>query len=253
MARVTIDPRYCGPPGSGNGGYTCGLTAQVLGPGPCEVTLTSPPPLGRALDLQARDEEARLTDAGTVVALARRCRLELDLPPAPTYEHARSAAAAFDLARYRRTHAYPTCFTCGPDRDPGDGLGVFAAPAAGPVPYIWPWVPQESYGGTDGRVDERIVWAALDCPGAHAWIHSEPSLTGIVLGRMAAEVRARPSAGDRTVVGAWTLDRQGRKLHSAAALWSESGEALAWSRTTWIVLTEEQRAAFGSALAANPD
>ena len=49
----TIDPRFNGPPGSGNGGYTCGLVAGLLG-GPAEVTLRLPPPLGTPLAWRRR-------------------------------------------------------------------------------------------------------------------------------------------------------------------------------------------------------
>jgi hypothetical protein len=27
---VTVEPRFCGPPDSGNGGYVCGLVADYL-------------------------------------------------------------------------------------------------------------------------------------------------------------------------------------------------------------------------------
>jgi hypothetical protein len=47
-ASITIEARYHGPSGSGNGGYTCGRLAALL-PGPVEVTLRRPPPLDRSL------------------------------------------------------------------------------------------------------------------------------------------------------------------------------------------------------------
>jgi len=42
---VTIERRFCGPPESGNGGYSCGLLAAHVG-GPAEVTLRRSPPRG---------------------------------------------------------------------------------------------------------------------------------------------------------------------------------------------------------------
>jgi hypothetical protein len=44
MEALVIGPRFCGPPGSGNGGYVCGLIAARLG-GQAEITLRAPPPL----------------------------------------------------------------------------------------------------------------------------------------------------------------------------------------------------------------
>src|SRR6185436_9559900 len=52
---LTIDPRYRGPDTSGNGGYTCGLVAAHVA-GDAEVTLRLPPPLGRPLRVEPRDD-----------------------------------------------------------------------------------------------------------------------------------------------------------------------------------------------------
>ena len=41
MAPLVIAPRFCGPPGSGNGGYVCGLIAGRLD-GQGEITLRRP-------------------------------------------------------------------------------------------------------------------------------------------------------------------------------------------------------------------
>ena len=41
---LVIPTRYCGPPGSGNGGYVCGRIAAYAN-GPVTVTLRRPPPL----------------------------------------------------------------------------------------------------------------------------------------------------------------------------------------------------------------
>ena len=49
---IVVDERFCGPPDSANGGYTCGLLAGVL-TGPAQVTLRSPPPSGRALRVES--------------------------------------------------------------------------------------------------------------------------------------------------------------------------------------------------------
>src|SRR2546430_6225723 len=43
---IVIEPRFRGPPDSANGGYTCAMAAQFIDV-PAQVTLRTPPPLGR--------------------------------------------------------------------------------------------------------------------------------------------------------------------------------------------------------------
>jgi len=50
--RVLIIPsRFCGPPGSGNGGYVCGRIAAYVD-GPATVTLRRPTPLGAPMAIE---------------------------------------------------------------------------------------------------------------------------------------------------------------------------------------------------------
>ena len=49
-------------------------------------------------------------------------------PLVPTLEAARAASAGY-IGRSQRVH--PICFTCGPERDEGDGLRVFPGQLAG--------------------------------------------------------------------------------------------------------------------------
>jgi len=48
---IVIERRFHGPPGSGHGGYTCGLVAREM-EGAAQVLLRSPPPLERPLTLE---------------------------------------------------------------------------------------------------------------------------------------------------------------------------------------------------------
>ena len=50
ICTIVIAKRFCGPPTSGNGGYTCALVAQALG-GTAEVTLRKPIPIERELQM----------------------------------------------------------------------------------------------------------------------------------------------------------------------------------------------------------
>lgn len=213
---VAIDPRFNGPPGTANGGYTCGLVAELLGGGPAEVTLRQPPPLGRPL----RWDGARLLDGEELVAEGGPAEVALDVPAPPSFADATAAAGRYPGFE---VHAFPTCYVCGPER--ADGLRIFAGPLEGRRVVAAPWVPAES--------SLRLVWAALDCPGAIAvgW-----DARGVfVLGRMAALVDAVPEPGERCVVTAWPLGEDGRKLHAGTALHGEDGRLLGRARQTWIL------------------
>jgi hypothetical protein len=222
VTAVTIDPRFNGPPGSANGGYTCGVLAQLLG-GRAEVTLRRPPPLGRPLEADRVDGSVRLLDGDAVVAEAVSVDLALE-SPAPvdreTAEHASRRYPGF------QRHAFPTCFVCGPARAEGDGLRIFAGPVPGRDIFAAPWEPPDD-------VDEALVWAALDCPGAIAV--GFPDRGETVLGRFAARVDRVPGSREPCVVVAWPLGEEGRKLYAGTALFDATGDLLAVARATWII------------------
>jgi hypothetical protein len=244
VGTITIDERVCGPPGSANGGYTCGLTAEPLGPGAIEVTLRRPPPLGRTLERVTAEGVVELRDADDVVARAVRADAPVPTPGPVSLDDALAGATTFDVGGYRDRHAYPRCFTCGPDREEGDGLRLFPGATERPDVVAWPWTPT-ARDLDGGRIATPVVWAALDCPGGTAWLR-DPELGAIVLGRLTVEVRRRPGAGERLVVGGWTGARVGRKLEAGTALWSATGEILAAGHATWVELTPDQAAAFGA-------
>ena len=221
-----IEGRYHGPPGSGNGGYTCGLLAELVD-APAEVTLRRPPPLDRPLRVERQDRAARLLgDDGELVAEAVSVDLHpLELPEPPDLDAAERAAARYPGFRQ---HAFPTCFVCGPQRSEGDGLRIFAGPVEGRGPLVAaPWTPSAEHMG------HEFVWAALDCPGAIAVGFPERGET--VLGRLAARIHSLPEAGERCVVTAWPLGEDGRKLYAGTALFSADGRLHAWATATWIV------------------
>src|SRR5206468_12550645 len=79
---LTIDPRFNGPPDSGNGGYSCGRLARFVDADAVEVTLRLPPPIGRPMRIEHGDDgAARMLDGDALVAEARPARLPLDAPP----------------------------------------------------------------------------------------------------------------------------------------------------------------------------
>jgi hypothetical protein len=216
---LIIAPRFNGPPASANGGYTCGLLAELVGE-PAEVTLRAPPPLDTAM----RFDGEHLWHGETLVAEARPSELELDVPPPVSHEDAERASRGYPGFA---AHEYPTCFVCGPARD--DGLGVFAGAVDGTGVFAAPWLPPDD-------VSRTLVWAALDCPGAIGvgWDGRGDWL----LGRMTGEVLGVPAPGERCVVVAWPLGHEGRKGFAGTAVY-RGDELLARARQTWIALREE--------------
>jgi hypothetical protein len=190
-----------------------------------------------------------LYDGEDLVSKGRPAALDLDLPDPVSFDEAVNAADGFDVGAYRSGHAFPTCFTCGPDREADDGLRLFPASAGrGDRVIVWPWVPAASLSDASGAVDAAVVWAALDCPSGLAWF-GLPEMTGpIVLARMTAVVYRRPERGERLVAGGWPIEAERRKLHSGSAVWSDEGEVVAANSATWILLSEEQQAAFNVAV-----
>jgi len=210
------------------------------------VSLLAPPPLDRPLTVQMDVAQARLLDGDVVVAIARGAG-EPDSGPVVSAEQAANAAGAFDAKAYATRHAYPTCFTCGPDRESGDGLRLWPGETAIPGVVAWPWIPRESTSDGSGIVDLPIVWAALDCPSGLSWLSGDSELGAIVLGRLNAVIRRRPAIGESLVVTGWQKEATGRKRTAGASIRAPGGELLAAADATWVVLTEEQRVAFNAA------
>ena len=228
---VIIDPRFRGPPRSANGGYACAMAAQFV-EGPAEVTLRAPPPLGRPLLARRRDAEVLLVAGDDVVASARPTTIDAKVPGALTIETARRASARCE---WLENHPYPTCFVCGPERAPGDGLRIFPGPVEDRSLHAAPWVPEPSLGDAGGRVRHEFVWAALDCPsGIVTDLFGDVGL--ILLGRLAAEIKHPLVAGAPYVIVAWPIQRDGRKLNTGSALFSADGELHAVAHAVWIEL-----------------
>ena len=241
-ASLVIDRRFCGPPNSGNGGYTCGRLAAFID-GPAEVTLRSPPPLDEALSIErAPDSSVRLRSArnGQFIGEARPVSFEpVDIQPVSAVLAAEAASRTFPPG----SHPLPGCFVCGPARDVGDGLRIHAGPVGtadpdwtGPVAA--PWVPDQSLTDEDGIVRIEFLWAALDCPTAFA-VSSGSGMRIILLGRQAVRVHARPAGGDACVVVAHRRGREGRKFFADAALFADDGSLLAECHALWIEVSRD--------------
>jgi hypothetical protein len=237
---LVIKPRYCGPPGTGNGGYVSGLIAGYLG-GPAEVTLRRPPPLGTPLAVErAGDLAIRVLDGRTLVAEATGApgSLAVELPAPVSVQHARTAGRGSPLRTHPDEHPFPRCFVCGPDRALGDGLRIHVGRVAGRNLSADAWYPDGSLAGPDGRVRAEFLWAALDCPGGLG-AFGDSMLDGppFVLGRFSVRQTGAVRAGEPHAVAGWRLAEDGRKMLAGSALFTASGQAVAVARATWIRLS----------------
>lgn len=232
---LLVPGRFCGPPGMGNGGWIAGSLARHLPLGPVQVTLRAPAPLDRPLTVRATANTVQLLDGDTLCAEAQRTDALDGSDPAPVdVDGAASASSAF-VGHHE--HPFPTCFVCGPRREPDDALRIFPGLVDGrPGVVAAPWVPSPSLagpGGTD-HVRTEAIWAALDCP--TGWAHFEPGGVAL-LGRHTVELVRPVAVGEQYVVVAERGLIDGRKLHATAALYDLGGTVHASARALWITLT----------------
>ncbi len=230
-----IASRFCGPPTSGNGGYSSGRLAAFV-EGPAEVTLRAPPPLDTHLRVVKENGEAKLWYGQQLIAEAKPAVFTLEVPPPPSWEEARAAAKGY--AGHRR-HDYGSCFVCGPQRKAGDGLCIFCGPWKNGV-VAGLWIPDASLGDGQGWVRPEFLWAAIDCPGSWSVIgvdsaQGAPS-SSMLLGRLTGRLLGQLRVGEECIVIGWPLDRDGRKYHVGSAVYTRKGELIAYSRGTWIAL-----------------
>jgi hypothetical protein len=221
--------RFNGPPGSANGGYACGVIAAHVPAELVEVTLLHPPPLDTALLVEETGPMYEVRPAGgVVVAVAKPVDEPVDVLP-PVLDIPADAAAAVADAN----HPFRSCFTCGPDREPADGLRIFVKRLPGQSILADLWTPDESLADDDGAVRPEIVWAALDCPGGWAAFDRIPGGVA-VLGRMTARIERVPHVGEQCVVVATSDWHDGRKIGAHSALYTADGDLLAAARAVWI-------------------
>jgi hypothetical protein len=233
-ATIEIPKRFCGPPKSANGGYACGRLAAFVD-GAAEVTLRSPPPLDRVMQVLADGDGVALFDGDKLVGNAKSVFVEVDIPAAPSFAEAHAAEQRTIAADQ---HKLPTCFVCGPHRDPGDGLRIHLGPLdpegdgwRGPLAAIW--IPDASLVDSSNDVREEFIWAALDCPTGYAAGFSDGNVF-LLLGRQAVRILRRPHAGEQCIIVARETSREGRKHYAEGVLFGEDSQASAICKATWI-------------------
>lgn len=224
---IVIPRRFRGPEASANGGYTCGLVAELVDADVVEVTLLKPPPLDVAMAVERDGDFVRVLCDGELVVEARPGVLDLEPPPAPDFAEATRLS---DARGADPDHPFPGCFVCGPR---GEGLRLRPLPF-GDGRVVAPWRVEPDLA------TERFAWAALDCPGG--WAVQPDGSRGIsVLGRLTGRVDSPPQAGDECVVVGWPLGpAEGRKLHAGTALFRD-GTLLALGRAVWFTVDDDVR------------
>ena len=225
---LVIPAEFNGPMESGNGGYSAGALAAFVD-GPAAVSLRSPVPLDKPLDVVVEDGVARALDGETLVAEAEPApRFEIEVPEPVGLERAREAAT-----RYRGLADGPfsRCFVCGRARQ--DALEVFAGPVEGRDVVASPWTPSLAYADEEGHVRPELVWAVLDCPTYFAGYAGEEG-TIAFLARLTARLDAPLRAGEEHVVIAWPIGVDGRKRRAGSAVLSAEDKVLATAEALMI-------------------
>jgi hypothetical protein len=232
MQPITVPVRFCGPPDSGNGGYTCGLVASAMG-GVVECTLRAPVPMEVPLHF------AR-TDSGGVLRHGEKLIVEaspttISVTPAEPVSVISATQAMTHSPALDPAHPFPTCFVCGPKRGIHDGLRIFPAPLKAQV-FVSTWTPEVEFGegdsGSGGKLlRPEFLWAALDCPTGFA--AGFPTAGKLVTGRLAVQQLKSIRTGAICLLMSWPLGVEGRKHFSAACLYQNS-DLCAVAKATWI-------------------
>ena len=227
---ITIDERFNGPPTSGNGGYSCGVLAAYI-KGPAKVRLYAPPPLNKPLAITADNLTAQMHDEDKLIAQAESCDFDLDIPLAPTLTDAREAS---DRYLCKDNHIYDTCFVCGPNRAPNDGLCLYPGPVKDWSLLACTWTPNSSLLDPNGNIHNEYIWSALDCPGYFAAVGENLRIT--LLGELKGKILTLIPGNQELIVFSWPIGEDGQKSYGGVAVASKLGEVLAYSHTTWIAL-----------------
>ena len=224
---LTVPRRFCGPPSSGNGGWSAGaLAAYVDGPA-VAVSLLAPPPLEASMTVAVEGDGVVASQDGRPVLSAEPFPGDLDVVAWVPVEEARRAEASYAGLE---SHPFPTCFSCGTGRD--DGLRIFpgrVADQGGGARVAATWTPDESVAETLAAT----TWAALDCVGGWAGDLEERLM---VLARMTARVDALPEVGAEHVVVGLGRRTEGRKTFTASALYDADGRLLGRAEHLWIAV-----------------
>jgi hypothetical protein len=253
---LVVPSRFRGPPSSGNGGWSAGAVSAHAGtqcphdhsrPWPAvTVSLLAPPPLDASMVLAPGEDGGVVASYAGKPVLSARCTSDdvVDVPGVPLAEARAAEAAYVGLTG----HPFPSCFSCGTGREPGDGLRIFPGRVAdvptegGPdQPRVAAsWVPDPSvaedfhaYADEHPRASLPVTWAALDCVGGWAGDLEERLM---VLARMTVRLDALPRIGEEHVVVGMGRRRDGRKTWTASTMYDSSGSVVGSAEHLWVAV-----------------
>jgi hypothetical protein len=231
--KILIAKQFCGPPSSGNGGYTCGLISQAMEM-PADVTIRRPIPMEVDLEVHASGEGMHVKSGDELIAEATPLVWTANAPREEINFGQAEAASATSPAFHN--HPFPTCFTCGPARAVGDGLRIFPGrwQGKGRDYFAASWAPHAEFADAKGYVREEIVWAAMDCPTGFAG--GFPWAGTLVTGKLGARLTGPVRAEEKCVLLSWATSVEGRKHFAECVLLGEDGTVRAESHATWIKL-----------------
>jgi hypothetical protein len=192
------------------------------------------------------DGGVRATYDGTTVLAARCVHDEIpDVPPVDP-DDARAAMASYAGLT---SHPFPSCFSCGTARRPGDGLRIFPGrvadtpslddtPVRPRVAATWtpdPSVAEDyhSYVDDQPRASVPVTWAALDCVGGWA---GDLEARLMVLARMTARLDALPAIGEEHVLVGMGRGGEGRKTWTSSTMYDSDGRVVASAEHLWIAV-----------------
>ena len=221
---LIVPSRFCGPPSSGNGGWSAGSMAphagadrphDHTGPWPAiTVSLLAPPPLEVAMTVTPDDDGVVAAYDGRPV-LSARCvgHAVADVEPVAP-EEARAAEASYAGLT---SHPFPTCFSSAGTWTPDPTIAEDFHAYADPHP----------------RASLPVTWAALDCVGGWAGDLEERLM---VLARMTARLDSLPAIGEEHVLVGMGRGRDGRKTWTSSTLYDAGGRVVASAEHLWIAV-----------------
>ena len=224
---LIIEPRFCGPTNSGNGGYVCGMLANQVDY-IAEITLRKPPPLSTEMEIIVGEEYLQLMHSNEVIATIKQGKIDFKAPKAPSFNEAIEASKNYVGFK---THPYPNCFVCGPHRESPDALCIFPGKTSDEKLIAAPWKPHKLLSDGNGSVKNEFIWSALDCPGGIVVLNENNK---ILLGRMTAQIKHKINIDEKCVVIGWLKGKEGRKFFSGTAIYSENNGLCAVASATWI-------------------
>ena len=167
-----------------------------------------------------------------LIAEGRLVAWDLEVPTPPTMDEAAEAATRYVGFDH---HEFPTCFTCGIDRD--DGLEIWPGKVAGSELVASPWAAPDGVAPSEAIFRQRSY-------GPHSTVreHGCRRATCRPIRSCSAAWRHgfSPLPAEGSFVSyAWSLGDDGRKSYAGTAITDEGGKVLAYARQTWIAIRQE--------------